>query len=339
MRGKPENAHGGWIPAGITPAHAGKTLIFYSSSTPAWDHPRACGENGERPFRSVPVGGSPPRMRGKLPKACIREPTGGITPAHAGKTYTRRFQCRHVRDHPRACGENRRASRPRHPTRGSPPRMRGKRHHHVGRTQNLGITPAHAGKTNSIPTGASCGRDHPRACGENLYGSREQRQREGSPPRMRGKLPTDPLKSRHRGITPAHAGKTTRNGRNLSSTGDHPRACGENHLPEHIGRIREGSPPRMRGKPRRALLGGQRCGITPAHAGKTSALHLKFCFCRDHPRACGENALRPCAVSCGRGSPPRMRGKPLQNCSNCRSPGITPAHAGKTQRRPRRPSV
>ena len=70
-------------------------------------------------------------------------------------------------DHPRACGENR-AVRERSPRRlGSPPRMRGKHYAMRRCVCDMGITPAHAGKTRMCRNTLPGIRDHPRACGEN----------------------------------------------------------------------------------------------------------------------------------------------------------------------------
>ena len=52
--------------AGITPAHAGKSLTIAISAFGVRDHPRACGEKRDAgPLGDSPVG-SPPRMRGKV---------------------------------------------------------------------------------------------------------------------------------------------------------------------------------------------------------------------------------------------------------------------------------
>ena len=72
-----------------------------------------------------------------------------------------------------------------------------------------------------------------------------------------------------RGITPAHAGKTAAANFIAKAQEDHPRACGENLFGQHAGGIREGSPPRMRGKRTESGLEVVRQRITPAHAGKT----------------------------------------------------------------------
>ena len=70
--------------------------------------------------------GSPPRMRGKLHPVAMPHDGGGITPAHAGKTYRKRRGRGARRDHPRACGENVVYTKLRAGILGSPPRMRGK---------------------------------------------------------------------------------------------------------------------------------------------------------------------------------------------------------------------
>ena len=90
---------------GIAPAYAGKRLASAVVPPSSEDHSRTCGE--KRPasvsFRSF--SGSPPRMRGKglRLRSCRRHPR--ITPAHAGKSDSRRGWAARPRDHPRVCGE------------------------------------------------------------------------------------------------------------------------------------------------------------------------------------------------------------------------------------------
>ena len=100
-------------------------------------------------------------------------------------------------------------------------------------------------------------------------------------------------------------------------------------------RIAAGSPPRMRGKRYPAVDTGRHHGITPADAGKTVNQRKRLNMEEDHPRGCGENIrLSPFAVAT-RGSPPRMRGKRRFGRSSGIAVGITPADAGKTDRRSR----
>ena len=93
---------------------------------------------------------------------------------------------------------------------GSPPRMRGKGYQLVERLQQVGITPAHAGKRQRRTQRWRTGRDHPRACGEKVLDPFVLEELLGSPPRMRGKGCHAHNGGNDLGITPAHAGK--RNG-------------------------------------------------------------------------------------------------------------------------------
>ena len=73
---------------------------------------------------------------------------------------------------------------------GSPPRMRGKVGVAAYRGEVLGITPAYAGKSRPQKAPHTAGRDHPRVCGEKLRIVEVGRVKEGSPPRVRGKVET-----------------------------------------------------------------------------------------------------------------------------------------------------
>ena len=71
-------------------------------------------------------------------------------------------------------------------------------------------------------------------------------------------------------------------------------------------------------------------GITPAGAGKTRELEVNFVRCQDHPRRCGENSLLRQGRFAPLGSPPQVRGKPLEILPAHNERRITPAGAGKT---------
>ena len=90
--------------------------------------------------------------------------------------------------------------------------------------------------------------------------------------------------------------------------------CGEKLRHEDCERSRLGSPPRVRGKASAA----RRCrcpqGITPACAGKSPSTRQSSAHGRDHPRVCGEKFLLPVGQLEKIGSPPRVRGKALQQC-------------------------
>ena len=91
-----------------------------------------------------------------------------------------------------------------------------------------------------------------------------------------------------------------------------------------------GSPPRMRGILHICATKVACDGITPAHAGNTVPVHPLRQGLEDHPRACGEYGLTSARRTAELGSPPRMRGIPIQHSASHQLRGITPAHAGNT---------
>ena len=151
------------------------------------DHPRACGEKVPPDCCTLESPGSPPRMRGKGLRVGTCAPKSGITPAHAGKRANQRFLDCLAWDHPRACGEKLDVHVLSVGKMGSPPRMRGKGIHGNDRKSRIGITPAHAGKSDCLSVLKERLRDHPRACGEKLSQYTAAGWCLGSPPRMRGK--------------------------------------------------------------------------------------------------------------------------------------------------------
>ena len=198
--------------------------------------------------------GSPPRMRGKRCVRCFSIVSYRITPADAGKTILQHTRQQAEQDHPRGCGENMLLFMSLSPLVGSPPRMRGKLTYPRYSVKSSRITPAYAGKTCQILQRGGLRTDHPRVCGENLWIPRKAAGQAGSPPRMRGKR-CRPLRPRiYRRITPAYAGKTLAKGNTYQPLQDHPRVCGENVEDGKWGKKSQGSPPRMRGKPRRHTM-------------------------------------------------------------------------------------
>ena len=169
-------------------------------------------------------------MRGKLETFNGGKGGSRITPADAGKTQLFMLAPRRDQDHPRGCGENCQLCSPYFNAPGSPPRMRGKLRYNIAKVIQIRITPADAGKTGTVGVSAVGMEDHPRGCGENVYRGLRKARPEGSPPRMRGKLPYRFLGHVGKRITPADAGKTARASRDRQTKRDHPRGCGENTL-------------------------------------------------------------------------------------------------------------
>ena len=105
MRGKAPTFKDPKPPSRITPAYAGKSCPAVYGNRLAQDHPRVCGEKCRNPIIAQAEGGSPPRMRGKVPCVLFFGVGIGITPAYAGKRGHRRTRQKLAWDHPRVCGE------------------------------------------------------------------------------------------------------------------------------------------------------------------------------------------------------------------------------------------
>ena len=171
----------------ITPACAGKRMVFAGRKSRTWDHPRVCGEKVSSTSPIKCLKGSPPRMRGKVPQPGVEGCRLGITPACAGKSCRLRQLHGAYRDHPRVCGEKKKLSPNFTVYEGSPPRVRGKELRVETCFSHDGITPAYAGKRVSRSRAKTGEWDHPRVCGEKTPFSENSFTKSGSPPRMRGK--------------------------------------------------------------------------------------------------------------------------------------------------------
>ena len=150
---------------------------------------------------------------------------------------------------------------------------------------------------------------------------------------MRGKDTQTVEQARRVGITPAYAGKSDFVLLSGCSSWDHPRVCGEKYGQQSESQSQGGSPPRMRGKVDDIETGDLIHGITPAYAGKSVGGNSVCCSFRDHPRVCGEKFYCPNRILWDNGSPPRMRGKAHGIGYHLVPLRITPAYAGKRQRK------
>ena len=110
------------------------------------------------------------------------------------------------------------------------------------------ITPAYAGKSGYTESAFLITWDHPRLCGEKFALIVLPLIVTGSPPPMRGKVcGCTGLRVPER-ITPAYAGKSSKQSGDPLKLWDHPRLCGEKYPACHDLTTLKGSPPPMRGK-------------------------------------------------------------------------------------------
>ena len=234
--------------------------------------------------------------------------------------------------HPRSCGENNDGFSSPNIVTGSSPLMRGKRRVWRCLPNDVGLIPAHAGKTCLRFRTRWRMRAHPRSCGENDEKPTLPAPPTGSSPLMRGKQHGDydaRIRSR---LIPAHAGKTRPMPSGTRAPRAHPRSCGENALARTWAASVGGSSPLMRGKPGFRSAFRSRPGLIPAHAGKTTSSSSAFSLTRAHPRSRGENPSMPGGTNVDEGSSPLMQGKRGVLLRALSGPGFIPAHAGKTRR-------
>ena len=281
------------------------------------------------PLANASVGSSP-RMRGSPEHGRLQSGHAGIIPAYAGLTHLQLVFCRCIWNHPRVCEAHESTSAGVTRSLGSSPRMRGSRSQTAAQRQRPGIIPAHAGLTASHSLSGLFLGDHPRACGAHPQPYRHGSAIPGSSPRMRGSRIVAPYFPHSEGIIPAHAGLTNLVGSTVSTSGDHPRACGA-----HSGVVRrsdsqKGSSPRMRGSPSSWRNISPSPGIIPAHAGLTSSGCTAYRASRDHPRACGAHDTDTITNRPLQGSSPRMRSSRRETELTKDHVGIIPAHAGLT---------
>ena len=91
-----------------------------------------------------------------------------------------------------------------------------------------------------------------------------------------------------------------------------------------------GLPPRVRGKVVHVRTVRLQVGITPAYAGKSESCGLPTLPRWDHPCICGEKRKDRLDYYVPQGLPPRMRGKVQLQPGQPAALGITPAYAGKS---------
>ena len=191
--------------------------------------------------------------------------------------------------------------------------MRGKALVQCASSSPPGITPAYAGKSRGQSRNCTNTEDHPRVCGEKAKAFYMKPLEEGSPPRMRGKVPAGLCQIIGFGITPAYAGKSCTELTVKGEVKDHPRVCGE--------------------KPSGVMAALACAGITPAYAGKSGDSSTAGSSGKDHPRVCGEKYSLALFLGLHQGSPPRMRGKAATKRLCVSGWRITPAYAGKRLKR------
>ena len=149
-----------------------------------------------------------PLTPGKPPPRAVRGADLRLIPAHAGKTNRDSILEPKVAAHPRSRGENHGLSPGKSARLGSSPLTRGKRVASSGFGGEVGLIPAHAGKTTGVRRADQGDGAHPRSRGENAILLGVPFTTAGSSPLTRGKPSSRCAAPLTVGLIPAHAGKT-----------------------------------------------------------------------------------------------------------------------------------
>ena len=139
---------------------------------------------------------------------------------------------------------------------------------HLGISRKGGSPPRVRGKVIQASAFFLASADHPRVCGEKYNFINRNPPKHGSPPRVRGKDWKSFSVFLHDRITPACAGKRVCIPMRSCGRGDHPRVCGEKLIFSLSHLLKQGSPPRVRGKEVTSRQNFVWIRITPACAGK-----------------------------------------------------------------------
>ena len=214
---------------GLIPAGAGQTAATLIWMCPPWAHPRGCGADTCFLLNASCSVGSSPRVRGRQSPSHKWVSCGGLIPAGAGQTPSPGGSTPGHGAHPRGCGADTLVVVDKQHAKGSSPRVRGRLAVHGDFVGSEGLIPAGAGQTGSRARSTGWPWAHPRGCGADLRVWAMFSRRDGSSPRVRGRLVRSWWRFWRCWLIPAGAGQT------------------EHSQMPMIGL--EGSSPRVRGRP------------------------------------------------------------------------------------------
>ena len=310
MRSRPSHRRHETSACGITSACAEQTPPRWRTLSAIWDHLRVCGADRGRSNRDSGVRGSPPRVRSRLFIYLVGGLHSGITSACAEQTRSWKAGTCSFWDHLRVCGADRITGGLGYGITGSPPRVRSRHDHGKPGHVRPRITSACAEQTWRSQAFRRLQGDHLRVCGADLGGTA---------------APSCPS-----WITSACAEQTATPSATSTAAWDHLRVCGaDGYEPPRIV-LEQGSPPRVRSRPRRRgrLVAGH--GITSACAEQTQRVVVLVHLVGDHLRVCGADEVGVNPTVSELGSPPRVRSRPVVRFVQVVAEGITSACAEQT---------
>ena len=207
-----------------------------------------CGENQRVVHGLFYQFGSSPRVWGKLIRHAPPPPHHRVIPTCVGKTRARPQNLRSSSGHPHVCGENCRGCTGGYLRGGSSPRVWGKRREGRDEVCEGRVIPTCVGKTKGISLFLVFSSGHPHVCGENVGGCGIYVEKDGSSPRVWGKLKTAMANDDKNRVIPTCVGKTEAGSALRKVCAGHPHVCGENPFARVGQSCVAGSSPRVWGK-------------------------------------------------------------------------------------------
>ena len=253
--------------------------------------------------------GSPPRVRSRLGYIEVGHGVGGITSACAEQTSSGSLSSCVSGDHLRVCGADTPVVSILAAGVGPPRGVRSRLDFTYHLVFEDGITSACAEQTSCTSLLNTVSRDHLRVCGADRRDRRPHLCQQGSPPRVRSRLPLRVEFGAVVGITSACAEQTPSENELGPTSQDHLRVCGADVPFQNANDSLDGSPPRVRSRHRQRRRSTDVPGITSACAEQTDDTMRSLRPIWDHLRVCGADAVSVVGSPGVLGSPPRVRSR------------------------------
>ena len=168
------------------PTRVGRTWVASVDRFIAPDHPHACGENSAGTLVTAAAIGPSPRVWGEHNLAQRLAEQRRTIPTRVGRTGADARAADRAADHPHACGENDFTPQHSNVGNGPSPRVWGERMPTGLDVHVLRTIPTRVGRTTRVRRLATCGTDHPHACGENAGCGHRAGLGDGPSPRVWG---------------------------------------------------------------------------------------------------------------------------------------------------------
>ncbi len=212
-----------------------------------------------------------------------------FTPTRVGTTNQRIGHLAIRSVHPHACGDDPTSPLTTTSTHGSPPRVWGRLLSECLSHIASRFTPTRVGTTKIRPGCRHQDAVHPHACGDDARF----------------------LRSRGDGdrFTPTRVGTTIGGLRRAPPSSVHPHACGDDFWGDLAPLPRDGSPPRVWGRPILPAQSLRSLRFTPTRVGTTSTSPRRRLTPTVHPHACGDDMDKEFLQRYLDGSPPRVWGR------------------------------